>query len=211
MYLPLMTHGEASAERKDKIKVFADLQTISISSTRSVSPVRVLGSANPVNYTRGASTIAGSLVFASLNQDAFNEVYDVSIAERVLSATTNLVSDQLPPFSIVITAANESGGAAVQAIHGITLVNYGTTYSVDDLYTEVVYSYVATSMTPFIRTSISEHRANTLAKLNSSSISFGATPIGKLIQDQMGKAYGDLETHYNNIRDKLRANSRDYL
>lgn len=139
MYMPLLTLGDATNSGQKKFKVFAELQTISISSTRSVSPVRVLGRSSPIGYTRGASTIAGTMVFASINADAFSEVYDISIAENISSATTSLVSDQLPPFSIVITAANESGGVALQLINGITLTNYGTTYSIDDLYTETSY------------------------------------------------------------------------
>ena len=56
----------------------------------------------------------------------------------------------MPPFSVIITAANETGGVAMQAIHGITLMNYGTTYSVHDIFTETTYSYVATDVTPLV-------------------------------------------------------------
>jgi len=146
MYMPLYTRGASSK----KYKVFGDLQTISISRTRSVSPVRVLGRADALTYTRGARTIAGTMVFATINKDAFNEVHDLSVAESLMSSSTGFVSDQLPPFSIVILASNEHGGVAIQMLHGITLTNYGTTYSVNDMYTETTYTYVATQMTPLM-------------------------------------------------------------
>jgi len=148
-YLPLTTKNTVEGRVTSKYKKFAEIQTISISSTRSVSPVRVLGRSSPLAYTRGARTFAGTMVFASLNHDVFQEIYDLDIMESSLYHSTSMVSDQLPPFSIVITAANEKGAAAQQAIHGITLVNYGTVYSIDDLYTEVTYSYVAQDVTPF--------------------------------------------------------------
>lgn len=157
-YLPIDTKNSLNGITSNKFKKFAEIQTISISSTRSVSPVRVLGRSSPLAYTRGARTFAGTLVFASLNHDVFQDIYDLSILESSLYHSTSMVSDQLPPFNIVITAANEKGAAAVQAVFGITLVNYGTVYSIDDLYTEVTYSYVAQDVTPFTNMSLSAAR-----------------------------------------------------
>jgi hypothetical protein len=157
-YLPVNTKNSLNGISSNKFKKFAEIQTISISSTRSVSPVRVLGRSSPLAYTRGARTFAGTLVFASLNHDVFQDIYDLSILESSLYHSTSLVSDQLPPFNIVITAANEKGAAAMQAVFGITLVNYGTVYSIDDLYTEVTYSYVAEDVTPFTNMSLSAAR-----------------------------------------------------
>ena len=146
MYLPLLTRSSVAGIDTKKIKVFADLQTMSISSTRSVSPVRVFGRSSPIGYTRGARTFAGSLVFATIRKDPFIDVADVGIAEQYVESSTSLVADQLPPFSVVITAVNETGAGAVQIVHGITLTNYGTTYSIDDMYTETTYTYVATDV-----------------------------------------------------------------
>lgn len=151
MYLPLITRGKTLNKDKPSIAIFADLQTFSISSTRSVTPVRVLGRSSPVTYTRGARTFAGTLSFAAINKDAFADIYDVDISESYVNASTSMVSDQLPPFSIVLTVQNESGGAAMHAVHGVTLVNYGTTYSIDNLYTETTYTYVATDVSPMIQ------------------------------------------------------------
>lgn len=150
MYRPL---SGKTGQGKGSIKVFANLQTISISSTRSISPVRVLGSTSPVSYIRGARTAAGTLVFASINTDVFADVYDIALTENLASSESSLIADQMPPFSIVLTAATEKAGLAIQVIRGITLVNYGTTYSIDDIYTETVYSYIATDITPLFNAS----------------------------------------------------------
>ena len=152
MYLPLLNRGKASMQKGNNPKyiTFAGLQTISISSTRSISPVRVLGKSNPVTYNRGARTFAGTMVFATIETDPFLEIFDIAEAESMADASSSLFTDQLPPFSVVITAANETGGVATQVLHGITLVNYGTTYSINDLYTETVYSYVATDVTNLV-------------------------------------------------------------
>lgn len=201
LYLPSITQSSLlGGQMNKKFKIFAELQTMSISTTRSVSPVRVLGRSSPIAYTRGARSIAGTLVFASINEDVFQEVYDESIAESTMAASTSLLSDQLPPFSIIITAANEKGGAAIQAVHGITLVNYGTTYSIDDLYTEVVYSYVATDLAPLSTIPMSMKRGTRDTFVQNSSY----PDVSKLIIDSMHKAYGTDE-------EKLRAAMRNQI
>ncbi len=152
LYMPSLTKKTVENVPSKKFKVFANLQTLSVSSTRSISPVRVLGSSSPIAFTRGGRTVAGTMVFAALTRDAFTDVYDESITESYTNSLKLFTPDQLPPFSIIITMTAEKGGTAYQIINGITLVNYGTTYSIDDLYTEVVYTYVATECTPLIST-----------------------------------------------------------
>lgn len=195
IYLPSISKNVLNNDAAPKTKLFAELQTLSISSTRSVSPVRVLGRSNPKAYTRGARTIAGTLVFAHVNRDPFQEVYDEDILENTVYSSSSLVSDQLPPFTIVLTAANEKGAVAVQAIHGVTLVNYGTTYSIDDLYTELVYSYVATDMTTLTDKGFS------LSPKMGPFLGDGYKDITTKIEDSMKKAYGSSES----ITDKIKA------
>lgn len=197
MYLPLYTRDDSA----QKFKVFADLQTMSVSRTRSVSPVRVLGRSDPLTYTRGARTIAGTMVFATINKDTFNDVNSIAVAESMMSVGNNFVADQLPPFSVVIMAANEYGGVAVQVIHGITLTNYGTTYSVNDLYTETTYTYVATQMSPlttdpnYIRERVADRMAfvDGMRSISSSlndSLRAAYTSSTKSITDTLSKYYG---------------------
>lgn len=210
VYLPDITKGSIKNENVNpKSKLLAELQTISISSTRSVSPVRVFGRSSPIGYTRGARTFAGTLVFASLNQDVFRDIYDMDAAESTMATSTSFVSDQLPPFSIIITAANEKGGAAMQVIHGVTLVNYGTTYSIDDLYTEVTYSYVATDVLPLLNTSVSIARAKNNLMIDSN----GYLSVSDKIKYSLSKAYGSVKQDMSAAEARQRkrdGRSRDY-
>lgn len=127
--------------------VVGNLQTISISSSRTVSPVRRLGESHVQIYTSGPRTIAGTMVFSMLYRNSFVEIFRRSRFENL---NEPFFVDMLPEMTIIIQAANELGHTGRQVISGVKIVNTGTTFSVDDLYTEETYSYVATHATPFI-------------------------------------------------------------
>lgn len=124
-----------------------NLATITVSSARSVSPVRSLGKVHVDGYTAGARTIAGSMIFSMLYRNAFEQIFRRSSNERM---DEQFYVDMLPPFTVIIQARNESGHTGKQILTGVKLVNTGITYSVDDLFTEETYSYVAKFATPFI-------------------------------------------------------------
>lgn len=128
--------------------VVGNMQTLTISSVRSREPVRRLGETYPKEYTGGSRTIAGSMIFSLLDRSAFSEVYRLSRSENI---DEEFYIDMLPPMTLFITGANESGQFGRQVIDGVRLVNFGTTYSIEDLYTEQQYSYVATYASPFLR------------------------------------------------------------
>ena len=186
----------------------ATIQTISISKFRDKYPVRSLGFQNPMGYSRGNRTIAGTLIFALIQKDPFNETatysegnrdgilrnssgfirtdnvsedFSFSSRERAVgdntvnnlsdTAITNLATvnrkhrydftwdsqlfgqlmhvDELPPFDIIISAANEAGNTGKLILYGVDISQEGMTLSIEDLYTEVVYQYTARGMAPF--------------------------------------------------------------
>ena len=57
--------------------------------------------------------------------------------------------DQILPFEIVITAANEYGHFASMKIHGVEILNCGSGMSIDDISTDESSTFVATAITPF--------------------------------------------------------------
>ena len=69
------------------------------------------------------------------------------VLDKVLAAPQYL--DQVLPFDIVITAANEYGSAAMMVIHGVELINCGSSMSIDDVSTEESCTWVATHLTPW--------------------------------------------------------------
>jgi len=57
--------------------------------------------------------------------------------------------DQIPPFDIVLTAANEYGALAIMKILGCELMNSGYGVSIDDIVSEHSYTYIAHGMLPW--------------------------------------------------------------
>lgn len=60
-----------------------------------------------------------------------------------------LYHDQILPFEIVITAANEYGSFATMRIHGCEILNCGSGMSIDDITTDEACTFVATAVTPW--------------------------------------------------------------
>lgn len=61
-------------------------------------------------------------------------------------------ADQIPPFDVAITFANEYGQAAVRSIYGIELLNEGSGASMDDIVIEETMTFVARDLGPMIAT-----------------------------------------------------------
>ncbi len=61
-------------------------------------------------------------------------------------------SDQIPPFDVTITFANEYGQAAVRSIYGVEILNEGSGASMDDIVIEETMTFVARELGPMIAT-----------------------------------------------------------
>ena len=57
--------------------------------------------------------------------------------------------DQVPPFDIVIVAANEYGQSATMRIYGAEILNEGSGFSIDDIVIENQMTYVARTILPW--------------------------------------------------------------
>lgn len=57
--------------------------------------------------------------------------------------------DQIPPFDVVIVAANEYGMAATMRIYGIEILNEGSGFSIDDIVIENQMTYVCRTVYPW--------------------------------------------------------------
>lgn len=60
-----------------------------------------------------------------------------------------MYADELPPFDIIITFVNEAGAVGKLVLYGIEIIHEGQTLSIQDLFTEVTYSYTARGMKVF--------------------------------------------------------------
>lgn len=61
----------------------------------------------------------------------------------LLTQTAPTYADEILPFDITISFANEYGQRAVLTIYGVELLNEGSGYSIDSVTTEKAYTYVA--------------------------------------------------------------------
>lgn len=130
------------------VEIQNKLQTITVSSARSVMPVRRIGETNPADYTRGSRTIAGSMVFTTTLRDAFVSALSKSLKDGEPSTEPTIFVDQIPKFGMAFQASNELGGVSSALLVNITLTNFGTTFSIDDIYTESTFTYVAEQYFP---------------------------------------------------------------
>ena len=55
--------------------------------------------------------------------------------------------DQVLPFELVLTAANEYGANSVMKIHGVEILNCGSGMSIDDITTDEACTFVARALT----------------------------------------------------------------
>ena len=134
-----------------------DIQTISISWFREKFPVRTFGRVYAKSYTRGARTIAGSMIFTLFNKQALWELSQAYLAFRSTGVKgsdgsypdySTVLVDQLPPFDLTLIASNEYGFSSYMSIYGMELVSGGMTISIQDLMTEDVMQFVARDFDP---------------------------------------------------------------
>ncbi len=130
---------------KHVVATLGKLQTLSYSIFQNKAPVRVIGNMNARDYIYGQRTIAGSLIFAVFNKHWLIDLYD-KIHDTEGMKNWHFIADEIPPFNITISFANEYGYDSRMAIYGVRLVNEGQTMSINDIYIENTYEYVATDI-----------------------------------------------------------------
>jgi hypothetical protein len=196
--------------------VIGQLQAITVNTQREKGPIYVMGSADPLSFSRGKRGIAGNLVFVMFDSDALLTSLEASAAQFgtipqytaagnqgtttatapagsivspnnysnplstfvPLNSTANNLStvvqfnaadqlaantngqpfvqlhgsqageiwtyeDQVPPFDITITFANEYGNAAYMTIEDVEILNEGMGVSIDDINLERACTFIA--------------------------------------------------------------------
>lgn len=116
---------------------------VTYSSFREVRQVRTLGRISNKGVTRGPRTIGGTLVFTIINQHMVNDIMDALKKVTIYENYDKIKPDELPPFDIVISFANEYGQSASAVIYGSVIVDDGVTLSIEDIFTENQMTYIA--------------------------------------------------------------------
>lgn len=125
--------------------VLGTLQTLSYSIHQEKIPVRVLGNLNAKDWVFGPRTIAGSLVFAVLNQHWLVDLYDQLYNDAEMKGS-HFIADEIPPFSITVSFSNEYGFDSKMVLYGVRLIDEGQSMSINDLYIENTYQFVASDI-----------------------------------------------------------------
>lgn len=127
------------------------VQTLSYSVHMERLPIRSLGNINAKDYVAGPRTIAGTLIFAVFDKHMLYYMQNKENGRlwknyQSMTKSRHVLMDEIPPFDITITYANEYGAQARIAIYGVRLIDEGQVMSINDVYTENTYQYVATDI-----------------------------------------------------------------
>lgn len=67
----------------------------------------------------------------------------VQRTQAVAIAADPVIADEIPPFDITISMANEYGKAAVMILYGVEILNQGGQYSMDNIMSQQACTFVA--------------------------------------------------------------------
>lgn len=130
-----------AADGSKHIYTLGSMQTLTYSIHMERRPIRAIGNVNAKDYVMGPRTIAGTLIFAVFNKHFAYEAMD-GIKEEY-DPNYEFLADELPPFDITVSFANEYGARSRMVLYGVRLVNEGQVMSINDIYTENTYQFVA--------------------------------------------------------------------
>lgn len=126
--------------------VLGSLSTVSYSMYRDKKPVPVIGQINVGGFTRGTRIYAGTMIFTMINQHWLNELTE-NLPWIKHSGVDKV--DELPLFDLMIVCANEYGATMQMMIYGVDLTEEGQVLSVENLFTENTFSFVARDIENF--------------------------------------------------------------
>lgn len=210
------------------------IQTLSYSIFTHQSPVNVIGNVNAKDYVMGPRTIAGSMVFAVFNQHWGKKMLEEFARIEGYPSNTKILMDEIPPIDLTVSMGNEMGSQSRLAIYGIRFYNEGMVMSVNDVYTENTYQFVAVNVDYLEKiTDINLGSANAIGETVASSttipikpandggqkqeIDTGMLPAQTITSVDYSKdyaRYADLKGcigYYNKEREVLRKQAKDQL
>jgi len=119
--------------------------TVSYSVLRDKNEVRTIGRITAKGFTKGGRRVAGQIIFTVFNRHI---IEDIKEQIDYLKDIPRILMDELPPFDLIITLANEYGSSAFLVIYGITTLHEGKVFSVEDMMTENTFQYLARDIKP---------------------------------------------------------------
>lgn len=125
-------------------------------------------------WTRSHNILPGA---GGQNDKRHRGIVPVNEQNSNLQSGVPYYADQIPPFDVTITFANEYGQSAVRSIYGVEILNEGSGASMDDIVIEETMTFVARDLGPMIATNAGDSPGFTESELegdpyNSSDITF---------------------------------------
>lgn len=130
-------------ELSKKCYTLGSIQTLSISTHVDRHPIRNIGNINARDHVYGQRTIAGSIVFTVFDRHWADEMFEDL---KTYSNGAMMLSDELPALDFTIVFANEYGKKSRMGVYGIRFVDSGQVMSINDLYIENTFQFVATGL-----------------------------------------------------------------
>lgn len=130
--------------------IFADLQTMTITSAVSSTPVLRMGQKTPSGLSITDRTTAGTLIFSHIDQSPLHNLGRRAGSKGMSAGDVVRTTTDIPPFDIMLSAQSEVGyrhnekeKTQMKIISGIRLLNGSESVSVDDMLLEHQYTYWA--------------------------------------------------------------------
>ena len=192
------------------------LTTISYSMYRNKKPVINIGRTNINGVTRGSRIYAGTMIFTLINQHWLRELQTKPEA-KWLADFEDLKTDDMPLFDIMIISANEYGNCVSMYIWGVDITDEAQTISVEDLFTENTFSFIARDISVFKKEDVfksrTKHKSQVIKSDKQSNRCF-VLYTSNISIDELGmleKEYHDKEMQVinNKNENKYKTLSRD--
>lgn len=137
----------------NQVLTLGQLAAVSISTHRDTFPVTAMGSISARGFTQGHRTVAGTLIFHTIDRGAFEysahawqtHWSSAGTGEKGYGAPN---ADEMPLFDVHFTYANEAGMVSYESLYGVRLLDFGKTVSLENLHPVESYSYMALDYVP---------------------------------------------------------------
>jgi hypothetical protein len=134
------------------VRTIGNLAALSISTHRDTFPVSSMPYINPRGFTQGHRTIAGTMMFHTIDRNAFGYSAINEPRRKYTVRGGNQLgptqADELPLFDVHINYVNEEGGASLESLLGVRTLDFGKTMSLENLHPIESYSYMALDYSP---------------------------------------------------------------
>ena len=165
------------------------LNLLTISTHRDKFPVSSVGKIGMKGFTYGHRVVGGTMIFASLDRSVWQELIEAAGFNKGKAQSLNpylsvnnsleeILPDMLPPFDVGVTFVNNNGWISYTGIKGVTILDEGENYSINNISIMESYSYMAIDRIPFQSYDLSTGATSMLNGVTEYSGTFNSNIMG---------------------------------